>query len=131
MKDGPNKGWWDGPDYGQFYETGFRPLNGEGSYHTPFDGNSFLHAPGAPITPSKGDGTIDCGSDVNGNGADNSDCSWVDGSAIVEKQRLGALTRFALLIQPPTASDQDRITSPMERSWDHDALWRTPIIVHS
>ncbi|KAF4313370.1 hypothetical protein GTA08_BOTSDO01005 [Botryosphaeria dothidea] len=35
INNGPNKGWWNGPDYGQFYETGFRPLNGEGAKHEP------------------------------------------------------------------------------------------------
>ncbi|KAF2754207.1 hypothetical protein EJ05DRAFT_152625 [Pseudovirgaria hyperparasitica] len=74
IKNGPNKGWWNGPDYGQFYEAGFRPLNGEGSKHEAFSGDSTLNGPVARIFPSRSDGTIDCAGGYRGSGARMSDC---------------------------------------------------------
>ncbi|KAI1085387.1 hypothetical protein F5B20DRAFT_587438 [Whalleya microplaca] len=42
IKGQGNKGWTNGPDDNQFYELGFRPLNGAGSNHDKFSGNDFL-----------------------------------------------------------------------------------------
>lgn len=40
VNNGPNKGWWNGPDYGQFYEVGFRALD---PAHFPDAGKSDGH----------------------------------------------------------------------------------------
>jgi hypothetical protein len=59
INNDPNTGWWNGPDYGQFYQVGFRPLNGQGSKHDAFDGNHYLDAWEPPIKPPPGGPRID------------------------------------------------------------------------
>lgn len=42
VKDDPATGWVNGPDDYQFYQSGYRKLNGEGSRHDPLDGSNAL-----------------------------------------------------------------------------------------
>ena len=42
VKDNPATGWVNGPDPYQFYQSGYRKLNGEGSKHAPLDGSKAL-----------------------------------------------------------------------------------------
>jgi hypothetical protein len=42
IKGDPNTGWLNGPNAYQFYQLGFRPLNGEGAKHAPFANNDVL-----------------------------------------------------------------------------------------
>ncbi|KAF2763542.1 hypothetical protein EJ05DRAFT_42685 [Pseudovirgaria hyperparasitica] len=76
IKNGPNKGWGNGPD-GQFYETGFRHLNGDGSKHDKFSSDETLKPPGKKIVPTLKDGSLECGEDIDGNGAKIDDCEHI------------------------------------------------------
>jgi hypothetical protein len=70
VKDDPATGWVNGPDDYQFYQSGYRKLNGEGSRHAPLDGSNAL--PDAdekevaiPYT-SPGDNGVQCTADDRG-----------------------------------------------------------------
>lgn len=57
IKNGPNTGWVNGPDDYEFFQAGFRALNGEGSKHGQLDGSKALkdandHTPPLPPPPS-------------------------------------------------------------------------------
>lgn len=44
MKNDLNTGWLNGPNEYQFYQLGFRPINGEGARHAPFQNNDALQS---------------------------------------------------------------------------------------
>ncbi|KAI9775690.1 MAG: hypothetical protein M1839_000957 [Geoglossum umbratile] len=52
VKNGPNKGWANGPADYEFYEGGFRPLNDKGAIHAPMPKNP-LQTPTPTTDPTK------------------------------------------------------------------------------
>lgn len=79
-KVGPNRGWVNGPQKYQFYEGGFRPLNGQGSFHAPMraDGLKSAAAVGS-VAPNKQSG-VTCGSGTGGTRV--ADCLQILGSIV-------------------------------------------------
>ncbi|KAH6699776.1 hypothetical protein BKA61DRAFT_741123 [Leptodontidium sp. MPI-SDFR-AT-0119] len=52
IKEGPNKGWWNGVDEYQYYEIGFRALNDPTAKHAPFDSPNTVVSYALPPTPA-------------------------------------------------------------------------------
>ncbi|KAJ4350342.1 uncharacterized protein N0V89_008963 [Didymosphaeria variabile] len=69
VKNDPATGWVNGPDDYQFYQSGIRPLNGDGSKHGQLDGSNALKdatpSQPSPPTPTETIGLSPTGDGIN------------------------------------------------------------------
>jgi hypothetical protein len=74
VKDDPATGWVNGPDAYQFYQSGYRKLNGDGSKHGPLNAGDALPDSNPPPPPKEvaipytdpGDNGVQCSADERG-----------------------------------------------------------------
>ncbi|KAF1998956.1 hypothetical protein P154DRAFT_523583 [Amniculicola lignicola CBS 123094] len=66
VKEGPNQGWVNGPNAYQFYQGGFRPLNGDGSIHSPMNGDGLRSTVSIGSVAPKQLGGFTCGTGTGG-----------------------------------------------------------------